>query len=681
MHRATGPLTVRPVLRVSLFLLLLMLVSLPSRAAQKVVLQLPWTHQFEFAGFYAAKEKGFYAHEGLDVEIRSGGVGKSSLEEVLGNKADFGVASSEIVLARTSGQPVVAMGVIFQHSASGILTLDDSGIYTPQDIIGKRIEIGDLFTDAETHAMLQSEGVTSRHYEHVPSTFSIQKLVQKDVSAASAYITNQPFYLEQQGTPYHLILPRNYGIDFYGSTLFTRENLIKDNPELAAAFYRATLRGWRYAFDRPDELIDIILQQYSNFPFAHSREHLKFEYREMKELVLPDLVEIGYMSMRRWQHMANTFVSLGLVPPDYSLEGFMWNPEEKPTFSASLMQLTLIGLSSLIVMGSLLLVYNRRLQKHAKEKQQLAEKNTHTNQKYELALWAGKTGYWCWNRSENTLYLDEEAGKLLGGHHESQRFNLQEVSSEDVTLTVRQFFSCFAEQLRKKQGRFEVMAETKRIDNEQVWLTCRGEVRQYLSDGSPDISHGFLLDTTDLHRAQRQVEQLTITDPMTGALNRRYFISRLTAYLQRVKFGEGHFSIILIDIDKMETLNSEYGAHTGDHVIESLSDIIHQQVRPMDLVARFSGKSFVLLLPNISTEDAILVGDRIRKHIAHHRFDTGHQSFFASVTVSLAHTQEFSSAELNSKHLLHIAEERVKLGKRKGRNILISRHSVNTEIK
>ncbi|OPX54200.1 diguanylate cyclase (GGDEF) domain-containing protein [Oceanospirillum multiglobuliferum] len=644
-----------------------------SFALEKVVIQLPWTHQFEFAGFYAALEKGFYQHEGLEVEIRAGGVGKSSLSEVLNNSATFGVTGSELLLARASGQPLVALGVIFQHSAAGLLTLADSDIFTPQDFSGRKLEMGDLSTDAEAFAVLQAEGITARQYEHIPSTFSMQNLVNKQSDVVSVYTTNQPFYLDQQNIPYRLISPRSYGIDFYGNTIFSHEETAKKRPELIEAFMRASLRGWRYAFDRPNELINIILDKYSDFPFAHSRKHLEFEYQQMKTLVLPDLIELGHMNPGRWRHMANVFVSLGLLQPDYNLDGFIWNPlhtssqSNKPYIEVGIV-LTL----ALVLMLILLVVFNRRLQTSQQQQQALEAQLKFSQSKEQVALWGGSLGYWHWDRQDNTLFLDELASTYLGGIPEAKLFQLKEMNADSNSLSVRNFFSLLSEPIRSKKGRFEIEAQRQDDEGKTQWLICRGEATSYTEEGSLQQAQGVLRDVSDLRVATQQVEQLAITDSLTGILNRRYFISRLSAFMQRVKFGDGHFAVILINIDNMEKINAEYGEHTGDNVIETLADIIQQQMRPLDLVARYGGQEFAVLLPNTTNAEATQACERICNYIAHYRFDTGSYSFFATVTSGIIDTQEFSLTELNSKLLLHNAEERVRKGKSQGKNQLIS---------
>ncbi|MBB1487736.1 ABC transporter substrate-binding protein [Oceanospirillum sediminis] len=650
-----------------------MLLSSLSQAAEKVVLQLSWTHQYEFAGFYAALEKGFYRHEGLDVTIRPGGFNvRSSLEEVLSGKATFGVTGSELLLARTSGQPVVALGVIFQHSAAGIATLAESGILTPQDFSGKRLEIGELTNDAETYAVLLAEGITDKQYEHIPSSFSTAQLISQKSDAVSVYTTNQPYELEKAGIPYRLILPRSYGIDFYGDTMFTSEDMINQKPELVKAFVRASLRGWKYAFDRPDEIIDLILQKYSDFPNAHTREHLEFEYRQMKELILPELVELGHMNETRWRHMANTFVSLGLLQPDYSLEGFQWTPKQDRENQRQLyLKIALIVIASILLMLVLLFFYNRKLQEQIALKAEIEHDLKDSIKKQDIILWAGELGYWRWDRDKGALFLDDISANLLGGYHESREFVLKELSNNSDIASVRNFFSHFGDTIREHKARFQIENDLIDGEGQPRHILCKGEPLSFTEEGKLDSAHGIFTDITEQRKSQQQLEQLAITDTLTGLLNRRYYMSRLSAFMQRVKFGEGHFSIIIIDIDNMESVNAEYGEHTGDLVIETIADILQQQVRPLDLVARYSGQVFAILMPDISATEAYTTCEKINSYISHYRFDTSNKSFFVSVTGGIVDTQEFSLADLNSKQLFYLAEERVKEGKAQGKQRFI----------
>ena len=101
---------------ISVLFLCLILIPAKSFALDKVRLQLKYLHQFQFAGYYAALEQGYYRQAGLDVEIIEGQKGDEPLIDVISGKAQFGVGSSSLILEHSKGNPVVVLGVIFQHS-------------------------------------------------------------------------------------------------------------------------------------------------------------------------------------------------------------------------------------------------------------------------------------------------------------------------------------------------------------------------------------------------------------------------------------------------------------------------------------------------------------------------------------------------------------------------------------
>jgi len=324
-----------------------------TQGLEMVNLQLRWHHQFQFAGYYAALEQGYYREAGLDVRIHAGAPGRTPVDEVLSGRAQYGEANSELLYQRLMGKPLVALASIFQHSPSILLARSDSGILSPQDMEGKKVMlIGDI-TDADFQAMFQNEGVALATLQIQPSSYNIEDLVTGKTDAFNAYLTNEPYYLQQRRVPYTIIDPRRYGVDFYSDILFTTEQELRDHPDRVQAFRKATLKGWEYAMDHPDLIIDLLIDKYG---VTKSRAHLIYEATAMRGLILPDLIEIGHMNPSRWRHMADTFVKVGMVQPDYNLEGFLYDPD--PTVElARLKRIATIAILVIMVLGLLTAIF------------------------------------------------------------------------------------------------------------------------------------------------------------------------------------------------------------------------------------------------------------------------------------------------------------------------------------
>ncbi|QTA80511.1 Tol-Pal system protein [Desulfonema limicola] len=338
---------------------------------ESVTLQLKWYHQFQFAGYYAALEKGYYREEGLDVIIKQGDVEIDSAEEVMEARADFGVSNSGILLHWLTGKPVKVLGVIFQHSPHVFITMKTSGILHPHDMAGRRIGLNKTPRDAELLAALLNEGVLlNQIYPPLGGKCTNSMYYDGSADASSAYITNEPYYLEQKGISYHIIKPITYGVDFYGDILFTSEEQLRKHPKRVRQFRTASLKGWEYAMQNQEELVDIIIKRYGS---TKSREHLLYEAEKMQELILPKLVEIGHMNPGRWHHIAETFIRLNMAEPKYSLKGFMYNPDHDKTFEH--LVYTIIAVCLGAVTGILILfMLNRKLRRDIEKRKQIEEK-------------------------------------------------------------------------------------------------------------------------------------------------------------------------------------------------------------------------------------------------------------------------------------------------------------------
>lgn len=292
-------------------------------AADSVVLQLKWKHQFQFAGYYVAKEKGFYRDLGLDVKIQEADTDHEPVSDVLSGRAQFGIAGSELAMLRAQGKPVVAVAAIIQHSPLVLITQEK--IDTIQDLAGKKVML--LAQETEAFAYLKREGITPDKITIVPHNFKLSDLVLGRVDAVSAYSTDEPFALRDARFPFHQFTPRSSGIDFYGDSIFTSDAFLKRYPAQVAAFREASIQGWRYALDHPEETVDLILKRYTN---RHTRDHLLSEAAEIHRLMYPELIDIGHSAPGRWRHIADVYAEVGLLPQASNIDGLFYDPRATP---------------------------------------------------------------------------------------------------------------------------------------------------------------------------------------------------------------------------------------------------------------------------------------------------------------------------------------------------------------
>lgn len=346
-------------------------------AAQKVVLQLRWFHQFQFAGYYMAAEQGYYRDAGLEVEIRPRSKERIyPLDEVLSGRADFGISDAALVEARSLGKPVVAVATIFQESPSVYLSLESSGINKPADFIGKKIPKTAGSQASALKALLAQEHLLQK-VKFVDSTYDYKKLISGEIDVIGAYRTDQPYQLKRQGYPIHIINPVDYGINFYGDTLFTSEDYLQKNPEIVEKFRKASLRGWQYALDHSDEAIAVIKLRYNS---QKSIDELHYEATEIKKIIKADQIEIGSMDLLQWGKNNHYLIALGLISPDFYLskDFFYEAPQGIPW---SKLQGWIIGVVAAFILFVVVvaLISKKNFQLRAIRKQLEKEKNFSTS--------------------------------------------------------------------------------------------------------------------------------------------------------------------------------------------------------------------------------------------------------------------------------------------------------------
>lgn len=338
----------------------------PLEASEKreITLQLKWKHQFQFAGYYAALEKGFYEEEGLVVKIREGDPGKHATHQMLNGEADFCIAASEAIVSRMKGEPVVACAAIFQHSPYVLITNRKSRIETPEDLLGKKVVISKAGGLVQFGAMMDRRNLSLDDVEILRGAWSLDALSDGTADAISGYSTTQAPLFRTRGLTLRLIAPMDYGIDFYGDTLCTTEKFVEENREVTEAMVRASIKGWEYAMANPDEIIDLILTLPGVEGRGKSRALLESEAELTRPFVVPDLVKIGSMNTGRWSNIASIYVDSGVAqyPKNEDwMDGFVFQPRRKLT----LVNLKLVGIVvvALGIIAFIVIVWNAILRR------------------------------------------------------------------------------------------------------------------------------------------------------------------------------------------------------------------------------------------------------------------------------------------------------------------------------
>jgi len=339
----------------------------------KVRLQLKWFHQFQFAGYYAAQSKGFYRDEGLDVELLEGAPEHTPTTMVLEGKADFGVHDgADLVYRRLQGAPLIALAAIFQHSPVALLSKKSSNIRHPADLVGRQVGVDQSQGAVGLLAMFRHEGVgVSSIYDVTPVHFVpmpggeqsfIDHLAEGRVAAVMVYLTRLPSPRPGNEFEPAILNPLDYGVDFYGDTLFTSQGVLDAKPDVVARFRRASAKGWQYAMEHREEIADLILTLPTGRPTKENdRQTLLAEAGVMNNMILPVLVEIGHMNPGRWQRMADIYLELGMVSSTGRLDDFVYAVDTEKQRLRKQLQVLGIVIAAITLLSGLSLAWVRLL--------------------------------------------------------------------------------------------------------------------------------------------------------------------------------------------------------------------------------------------------------------------------------------------------------------------------------
>lgn len=235
---------------------------------KKVTIMLDWVPNTNHTGLYVAEEKGYFAEEGLDVDIVT--PGKSSAIQIVGaGKAEFGISSEEyITQARASGIPVLSIAAILQHNTSGFASPQKEHITQPKDLIGKTYGgWGTPMENAFIKTVLKADGIKVENVEDKVNIVNIGKAdfftaTKRDIDFSWVYYGWTGVEAKQRDYPINMIYLKDLSpvLDYYTPTIITSEQMASDHPETVKKFMKAVSKGYQFAVEHPEKAADILIE-------------------------------------------------------------------------------------------------------------------------------------------------------------------------------------------------------------------------------------------------------------------------------------------------------------------------------------------------------------------------------------------------------------------------------------
>ncbi|MDQ7067023.1 MAG: ABC transporter substrate-binding protein [Sulfurimonas sp.] len=274
---------------------------------QKIVVQLEWKYQFQFAGFIMAKELGFYKELGLDVLLQEY-TKHVDVADVVDGKIDYLVSNSLLLYNEDGLYDLTLLATYFQTSPLVFAVQPD--ILKVQDLKGKKIVINNSErTNSSLAVLLKHYAIDINNTTFIQPNYDMNDFIQKRVDAVAAFTSDELFELDKKGVDYNIIDPVDYGYTTTAINLFANYDKVINNPQEITNFLEATKKGWKYALNHIDEVTALIHEKYRP---KKSLDALKYEANVTKKLMTESLYDIGEINSANLVASYEQLVKLGL---------------------------------------------------------------------------------------------------------------------------------------------------------------------------------------------------------------------------------------------------------------------------------------------------------------------------------------------------------------------------------
>jgi NitT/TauT family transport system substrate-binding protein len=293
-----------------------------AHAADKVTIQLKWVTQAQFGGYYVAHDKGYYSAAGLDVTIKPGGPDIATPQVIAGGGADVIVDWMPSALAsREKGVPLVNIAQIFKKSGMMLTCRKDSGIKSPSDFRGKTLGVWFYGNEYPFLSWMSQLGIPTKGGSNgvtvLKQGFNVDPILQKQAECVSTMTYNEYWQVVDAGlSPSELVVYKyeDQGVATLEDGLYVLEKNLRNKAfvDKMARFLRASIKGWKYAADHPDEAADIVLE--NDDTGAQTEKHQRRMMREINKLVGNQPQGIGYLIPADYNRTVKVLMSSDSTP-------------------------------------------------------------------------------------------------------------------------------------------------------------------------------------------------------------------------------------------------------------------------------------------------------------------------------------------------------------------------------
>jgi len=309
-----------------------------AHAADKVTIQLKWVTQAQFGGYYVAQDKGYYSAAGLDVTIKPGGPDIATPQVIAGGGADVIVDWMPSALAsREKGVSLVNIAQIFKKSGMMLTCRKDSGIKSPSDFRGKTLGVWFYGNEYPFLSWMSQLGIPTKGGSNgvtvLKQGFNVDPILQKQAECVSTMTYNEYWQVVDAGlSPSELVVYKyeDQGVATLEDGLYVLEKNLRNKAfvDKMARFLRASIKGWKYAADHPDEAADIVLE--NDDTGAQTEKHQRRMMREINKLVGNQPQGIGYLIPADYNRTVKVLMSSDSTPvitkkPKGAWSHIIWN--------------------------------------------------------------------------------------------------------------------------------------------------------------------------------------------------------------------------------------------------------------------------------------------------------------------------------------------------------------------